>query len=644
MFCDDVLMLKSLGKVLHNLNISASRTEPSLWHFEYQERVATARYKMRDRYFKHPDYDLEQMKVGQNLDNQLASYERYDYPGRYKEDAAGKPFDKYRLEFERRETQVAMAISDDLKLTAGKHITLSKPPTAKPQTVWLAISVIHRASQPQSQQEDSASGGGSYYDSRLELIPEGQPWRAEQHPKPRVDGPQIAEITGPPGEEIYCDEYARVKVKFPWDIEGPSDENSSCWIRVSQYWAGTKWGGMALPRIGQEVIVNFLEGDPDQPIVTGRTYNANNMPPYDLAAEKTKMTIKSRTHKGAGYNEFRYDDEAGREEIFVHAQKDQNNVVLNDETTEVGHDRTEHVAHDETITIDNDRTETVHHDETITIDNDRTEIVHHDETITIDNDRTQTVHHDEQTTIDNDRTETVHHDEQITIDHNRTEQVGNDDIVTINNQRHLTVKRDHFVTTEGSVHHHINQDRLQQIEGDYHRTVSGDRIDDISGSLSRDVSMNIQQKVALKFASEAGTEIHLKALISQVIESGASITLKSGESAVNINPAGVFIDGPVVLIKSGAVAVPGTGCLPDSAQQPNGAANTGFGADDLLSLALDSLPVIGSLKNLGQLITGVDLVTGESLRRSGWYLCRCFTWRQGRTQRCNVRRQSPEEW
>ncbi len=179
----------------------------------------------------------------------------------------------------------------------------------------------------------------------LKLIPEGLPWRTEPQPKPRVDGP--------PGEEIYCDEYARVKVKFPWDIEGPSDENASCWIRVSQYWAGTKWGGMAIPRIGQEVIVSFLEGDPDQPIITGRTYNANNMPPYDLPAEKTKMTIKSRTHKGDGFNELRFEDEAGREEIFIHAQKDQNNVVLNDET----------------ITIDNDRTETMHHDETITIDN-----------------------------------------------------------------------------------------------------------------------------------------------------------------------------------------------------------------------------------------------------------------------------------
>ena len=237
-FTDDVGTLASLGEVYHNPNISGARTEPSLWFFEYQETVATAKYKMRDRFFEKPDYDLEQKKTGQNLDNQKTSYERYDYPGRYKEDGAGKPFTDYRLEYERRETQVATAVSDELKLIAGKHITLSEAPSANKQTNWLIVNATHTGTQPQSQEEDSAGGGGSTYDNRLHLIPEGLPWRAEQQPKPRVDGPQIAEISGPPGEEIYCDEYGRVKVKFLWDLEGPSDDKSSCWIRVSQYWAG----------------------------------------------------------------------------------------------------------------------------------------------------------------------------------------------------------------------------------------------------------------------------------------------------------------------------------------------------------------------------------------------------------------------
>ncbi len=641
-FTDNVGTLASLGEVYHNPNISGARTEPSLWFFEYQETVATAKYKMRDRFFEKPDYDLEQKKTGQNLDNQKTSYERYDYPGRYKEDAAGKPFTDFRLEYERRETQVATAVSDELKLIAGKHITLSQAPTANQQTNWLIVSAIHTGTQPQSQEEDSAGGGGSTYDNRLQLIPEGLPWRAEQQPKPRVDGPQIAEISGPPGEEIYCDEYGRVKVKFLWDLEGPSDDKSSCWIRVSQYWASTKWGGMAIPRIGQEVIVSFLEGDPDQPIVTGRTYNANNMPPYDLPANKTKMTIKSRTHKGEGFNEFRFEDEAGKEEIFIHAQLDQNNVVRNDETTDVGRDRTEHIKHNETITIDNDRLENVKHNETIT--------------------------------IDNDRTETVKNDERITIDNDRIELVKNDETVTIKNDQHTHIKNNQYEDVDGDKHNKVKGDRLEKITGSSHLKITGSQNEEITQSVSRDTKMSVQEKMGLKYAVDAGTEVHLKAGLSAVIEATASITLQVGESVININPAGVFIDGPIVLIKSGALAVPGTGSNPDGADSAEAAnravannnpntedieydgtvggdnarhpleteaappeiagddaidfavkekepepvvaeVDDGFGVDDGVSMGLDFIPFVGAGKSIAQLISGTDLITGESTPR-----------------------------
>ncbi|MFW5444270.1 MAG: type VI secretion system Vgr family protein, partial [Methylococcaceae bacterium] len=175
--------------------------------------------------------------------------------------------------------------------------------------------------------------------NRLILIPQGQPWRPTPQNKPRVDGPQIARIVGPEGEEIYCDEHGRVKIQFPWDLEGQYDDHSSCWVRVSQGWAGVSWGNIAIPRIGQEVIVSFLEGDPDQPIITGRTYHDYNKPPYTLPANKTRMTIKSKTHKGEGFNELRFEDEAGKEQVFIHAQKDQDIRVLNDAREWIGKDR-----------------------------------------------------------------------------------------------------------------------------------------------------------------------------------------------------------------------------------------------------------------------------------------------------------------
>lgn len=164
----------------------------------------------------------------------------------------------------------------------------------------------------------------------------------------------MATVVGPPGEEIFCDQWGRVKVSFPWDRESKDNEFSSCWVRVSQAWAGGSWGSMAIPRIGQDVIVQYVNGDPDQPIITGRTYCGNQLPPYDLPEHKTRMTIKSQTHKGDGYNELRFEDELGRQEVFIHAERDQNNVVKHDETTRVGRNRVEQVGNDEQLKVGND--------------------------------------------------------------------------------------------------------------------------------------------------------------------------------------------------------------------------------------------------------------------------------------------------
>ena len=195
-------------------------------------------------------------------------------------------------------------------------------------------------------------------------------------PRPLIRGPQTAMVTGPAGEEIWTDKYGRVKVQFHWDREGKRDEKSSCWVRVSQAWAGPGFGGIHVPRIGQEVIVEFLEGDPDRPLVTGRVYNAQAMPPYGLPASATQSGIKSNSTKGGGgSNELRFEDKKGQEQVWLHAQKNEDIVVEND--------KTENVGHDETIGIGNDRTETVGHDETMTVANNRTRNVGVNETVTI---------------------------------------------------------------------------------------------------------------------------------------------------------------------------------------------------------------------------------------------------------------------
>ncbi|PMN87961.1 type VI secretion system Vgr family protein, partial [Enterovibrio norvegicus] len=194
--------------------------------------------------------------------------------------------------------------------------------------------------------------------------------------KPCVHGPQIAIVTGPAGEEIFCDEHGRVKVQFPWDRYGNSDESSSCWVRVSQGWAGGQYGMMAIPRIGHEVIVSFLEGDPDQPIITGRTYHATNVPPYPLPANKTRTVLRTETHQGEGFNELRFEDEAGQEEIYVHAQKDMNLLVEND--------RKDNIKHDLHLDVENERFSHIKVDDHLTVDGQSKEHIKGDKTITTD--------------------------------------------------------------------------------------------------------------------------------------------------------------------------------------------------------------------------------------------------------------------
>jgi type VI secretion system secreted protein VgrG len=206
---------------------------------------------------------------------------------------------------------------------------------------YLLTEVHHVASVGGSYTDGVGGDASSSYSNRFVCIPHAVPYRPRRMtPKPVIQGVQTAVVVGPSGEEIWVDKYGRVKVQFHWDREGKRDEKSSCWIRVSQNWAGKRWGAMFIPRIGQEVIVSFLEGDPDQPFITGSVYNAEQVVPYDLPKEQTKSTMKSDSSKGhGGFNELRFEDKKGGEQIFLHAQKDMDLRVKNDAREWIGKDR-----------------------------------------------------------------------------------------------------------------------------------------------------------------------------------------------------------------------------------------------------------------------------------------------------------------
>ncbi|GKW29818.1 type VI secretion system tip protein VgrG [Pectobacterium brasiliense] len=349
-FADDAGALAKGPELFFNLATQGLSEGAYIRRFRYAEAVRTAEVALKDYSFKTPAYGLLHNKMSGELEHQRESYQHFDYPGRFKQDPSGKAFTGYRLDALRAGAMTGSGESNAAELMPGSSFTLTEHPNLALNIAWQLVAITHSGQQPQALEEESG-GEPTTYSNSFEVVKASTTWRADLPYKPMVDGPQIATVVGPAGEEIYCDQYGRVKLQFPWDRYGASDDQSSCWVRVSQGWAGGQYGLIAIPRIGHEVIVSFLEGDPDQPIVTGRTFHATNPSPYPLPANKTRTTLRTTTHKGAGFNELRFEDQAGQEEVFIHAQKDMNTVVLNNRSTGVGVDHAENVGRDQISVI-----------------------------------------------------------------------------------------------------------------------------------------------------------------------------------------------------------------------------------------------------------------------------------------------------
>ncbi|MFP1762024.1 type VI secretion system tip protein TssI/VgrG, partial [Lonsdalea quercina] len=357
-FADDAVALGKGPDLFFNLASQGLSEGAYVRQFSYREAVRTAEVELKDYSFKTPAYGLSHKKLGDALEHQRESYQHYDYPGRFKKDPSGKAFSGHRLDALRADAVTGQGSSNCAALMPGSAFTLTEHPNPTLNIGWQIVTVSHTGTQPQALEEE---GGGepTTLTNTFGVVKASTTWRAKMPHRPMVDGPQIATVVGPAGEEIYCDEYGRVKLQFPWDRYGASDDQSSCWVRVSQGWAGGQYGMMAIPRIGHEVVVSFLEGDPDQPIVTGRTYHATNPAPYPLPTYKTRTVIRSDTHKGKGFNELSFEDEADKQEIFIHAQKNMALRVLNSKDERVEYNRTTSIGHDEELVIANDRKVTV---------------------------------------------------------------------------------------------------------------------------------------------------------------------------------------------------------------------------------------------------------------------------------------------
>jgi type VI secretion system secreted protein VgrG len=303
------------------------------------------------------------------------AYQQYDYPGGYQSAAVGHDLADARVEMLQGQTEQISATSNARGLTVGAMFALDKHPKAAFNRGYLVTLARYQLELDDYRGSDSGAGG-KLFACQFEALGEKYRYRPPANaPKPRIFGPQTAMVVGKVGEEIWVDKYGRVKVQFHWDRVGKRDEKSSCWVRVSQSWAGKRWGAMAIPRIGMEVVVEFLDGDPDRPLITGCIYNSDTMPPYDLPAHQSRTTLKSHSTKGGdGFNEIRFEDKKGAEEIFVHAEKDANRIVKHNDTLKVGFEykepgsQTVDIKHDQKIDIGNDQIVHVVKDQTLTID------------------------------------------------------------------------------------------------------------------------------------------------------------------------------------------------------------------------------------------------------------------------------------
>ena len=354
-----------LEPAAYNAKAGGSTQRPAVYRFRYEERVRVASVAMKDYTFRNPAYALMHEHASGDLKHR-EDYQHYDYPGRFKADASGQPFTEARLQSLRNDASTASGESNRPDFSPGAKVELTEHDSDNLNREWLLTSITHTGTQPQALEEEGGSEPTTYH-NQFKAIPADLTWCPQTPHRPLMDGPQIAIVTGPEGEEIHCDEHGRVKVRFPWDRYSKNDQHSSAWLRVSQGWAGGQYGFMALPRIGHEVIVSFLDGDPDQPIITGRTHHVTNTPPYGLPEHKTRTTLKTKTHKGEGSNELRFEDEADQEQIYVHAQKDLDLLTENNRTevirnyshrTVENHDFS-HVKGNEHRTVDGEQRESI---------------------------------------------------------------------------------------------------------------------------------------------------------------------------------------------------------------------------------------------------------------------------------------------
>jgi type VI secretion system secreted protein VgrG len=509
--------ISGTSTLVYRPNLGAIKEGEHVSRLHYSEEIRPGKVTLKDYDFKRPSLALEGLAEG-TVDGDL---EVYDHPGSHEEAGPENPFATIRLQ--ERAVRLKQAEGDSVckRFLPGRLFTLGEASREALNREWLITHVEHRGAEPLMGED--GSDALVPYENHFECIPSDVPFRPPLvTPKPTVRGVQSAIVVGPAGEEIHTDEHGRVKVHFHWDRVGTRTEIDSCWIRVSQVWAGEGWGAMHIPRIGQEVLVDFMDGDPDRPIVVGRVYHGTNVPPHALPANKTRSTIKSNsTPGGGGNNELYFEDKAGSEEIYLHGQKDWTIAIENDKNQTVGHDETRNVANNRTVEVGVDQTETIGNNETFEVKNDRKK--------TVGNDETEDIVHDRTITVGNDHTESIGNNLTLSTGKNRTEDVGENSSETVGKIKSVSVGTDFTL----------------EVTGNMTTTVSSNQTEDVS--LNKDVTVGEKLTITVGDAKV-------------VIEKNGDITITGGNlSVTTTGDVKIESDGNVEVKAGGDVKVESSG-------------------------------------------------------------------------------------
>ncbi len=453
--------------------------EDAILQLAYCERVVTDHYASEDYNFEQPSTELLTSADGDGTGSDM---EVYEYPGGYMVKSSGDTRASIRMQEFEALSKSLDGRSSMKPFIAGYSFELMWHGRASMNAEYVLGEVSIRADEDR-------------YENSFSAFPKDLAFRPSRKTRrPRIHGTQTAVVTGKAGEEIWTDEFGRVKVQFHWDREGKKDENTSCWVRVAQGWAGKSWGTWFLPRIGMEVVVTFLEGDPDRPLITGCVYNGEQVQPYTLPDDQTKATMKSNSSKGGnGFNEFRFEDLAGEEEIYLHAQKDWNSVVENERTTTIKDS-------DDTVTIEKG--------------NRFFDVQTGNETHHVKTDRKLTVDgHQEHKTGDG-FTHTVTGDYVLKVSGNMTVEV--DGNITVKAGKNIDTTAGQSITNDAGMNH---------------ETTAGQNIANTAGmNMDNKADMNITNKGGMNVTDDAGMKLVLKSGMTTEAEAGMSMTMKGGMS------------------------------------------------------------------------------------------------------------------